>query len=265
MEVYRLPEYVKTDYDNELYHFGIKNQKWGIRRYQNPDGSLTPAGKARYKRIENKEYRLTMKSYRERDRIEKKYNAGKESYNDLINSKKYKNWEKKQKALNKEMSNEYKAFRDDVKKENEKYASKDKEKLNSYKDKEIAKLQKTQEAYDKYYNKHNEKLSKNPEKNEKKIKKLQENYIKGKDEVSKQMNAVKNMTYADMKTEKSLKRKEYLGQAAAHAALMTIMVHPVGLAAIAGTAAGAMSGAYAADSLLGTPSKKVKDYRLQKK
>lgn len=33
---------------NELYHHGIKGQKWGVRRYQNPDGTLTPAGKARY-------------------------------------------------------------------------------------------------------------------------------------------------------------------------------------------------------------------------
>ena len=33
---------------NELYHHGIKNQKWGQRRYQYADGSLTPAGKKRY-------------------------------------------------------------------------------------------------------------------------------------------------------------------------------------------------------------------------
>lgn len=33
---------------SELYHHGIKGQKWGIRRYQNPDGSLTEEGKRRY-------------------------------------------------------------------------------------------------------------------------------------------------------------------------------------------------------------------------
>ena len=33
---------------NELYHWGIKGMKWGVRRYQNKDGSLTPAGKKRY-------------------------------------------------------------------------------------------------------------------------------------------------------------------------------------------------------------------------
>ena len=33
---------------DELYHHGVKGQKWGVRRYQNEDGSLTPAGKVRY-------------------------------------------------------------------------------------------------------------------------------------------------------------------------------------------------------------------------
>lgn len=33
--------------NNELYHWGIKGMKWGVRRYQNKDGSLTPAGKKR--------------------------------------------------------------------------------------------------------------------------------------------------------------------------------------------------------------------------
>lgn len=32
----------------EIYHHGIKGQKWGVRRYQNADGRLTSAGKKRY-------------------------------------------------------------------------------------------------------------------------------------------------------------------------------------------------------------------------
>lgn len=39
----------------DIYHSGIKGQKWGIRRYQNEDGTLTDAGKARYNK-EGKKY-----------------------------------------------------------------------------------------------------------------------------------------------------------------------------------------------------------------
>lgn len=34
--------------ENELAHWGIKGMRWGVRRYQNKDGTLTPAGKKRY-------------------------------------------------------------------------------------------------------------------------------------------------------------------------------------------------------------------------
>lgn len=34
--------------ENELTHWGVIGMKWGIRRYQNKDGTLTPAGKKRY-------------------------------------------------------------------------------------------------------------------------------------------------------------------------------------------------------------------------
>ena len=40
-------EYILTA-NGELYHWGIKGMKWGVRRYQNKDGSLTPAGRKKY-------------------------------------------------------------------------------------------------------------------------------------------------------------------------------------------------------------------------
>lgn len=38
----------RFEFYDSLQHHGIKGQKWGVRRYQNPDGSLTEEGKQRY-------------------------------------------------------------------------------------------------------------------------------------------------------------------------------------------------------------------------
>ena len=88
--------------DNTLQHWGIKGMKWGVRRYQNKDGSLTPAGKKRYsdssssktdlsslsdEEIRRKINRLQLeKQYRDlmKPVEQKKRNAGKEFVQDVL-------------------------------------------------------------------------------------------------------------------------------------------------------------------------------------
>lgn len=75
----------------ELYHWGVKGQKWGVRRYQNADGSLTPAGKKRLrqevkderKRLEKAEYERLVKEYDISGKTNAAYKYGEKHHLDL--------------------------------------------------------------------------------------------------------------------------------------------------------------------------------------
>ena len=68
---------------SELRHHGIKGQKWGVRRFQNKDGSLTPAGKKRYS---DTDYESTLNKVNSAKKVVeevKKYSNSAQKSNDL--------------------------------------------------------------------------------------------------------------------------------------------------------------------------------------
>lgn len=70
---------IENDYwENELKHHGILGQKWGVRRYQNEDGSLTPAGMKRRAQQIDKDNAKFLKKYG--DTINKKVEKAVEPY-----------------------------------------------------------------------------------------------------------------------------------------------------------------------------------------
>lgn len=68
-------------YETELYHHGIRGQKWGVRRWQNTDGSLKSGGAAHYQKQAEKLGKKIESAQGKIDRNNEKKAAITEKYN----------------------------------------------------------------------------------------------------------------------------------------------------------------------------------------
>lgn len=98
---------------NYLMHHGVKGMHWGIRRYQNEDGSLTPAGLKRYAGTNRRKLVRDSTLLAERDFNKKKDKAKRDYENNRIDRDTYK-------QKRKELRNEFRQERKKIKTESKK-------------------------------------------------------------------------------------------------------------------------------------------------
>lgn len=93
-----------------LAHYGTMGQKWGIRKYQNPDGTLTEAGKRRYGTVQNfnkiQNARVDAEAYKIRAKAEAKVAKKQQKIEDKRNSKLEKAKQKEEDKRNLKMAKE---------------------------------------------------------------------------------------------------------------------------------------------------------------